>query len=442
MDRRNLKRQSTLAAFWLGVALFAGEAWGFPALVLGEGDALTSVVAGKVVIVRKGRKTVLTVAPEVRSSATRLAVIVPVPGPIEAKNANVADPGLIQNLDDWATPRVVVLKDPDPCPLPGQKQVSEPRVVGVANAQRYDEGDYDFEPLNGQTLSQVKAYLVSLGFKLPPAAEASLKPYLRAKDSLLLGIVRLKAAPAPTARLRPLQVAFESDAYEVPMKLGPLIGSEPVDLTVYAVSDKGRVDTQAGLGAPRAPSGDEIPAAVLLDPTKFYQGMLNELAQKRPGTAVLEYAWPGTWCEPCAADALSYRAWRKLGVFWLPVNVPAAKHVLRGRPAVVSSKMPEVFVTRLHMMYGAKQQKHDLHLKETGDQNNFQARFVVREPFQGKLTCASGSAYTRSLPARREKEALALSRLTGWDMALTRREADAPLPKGAKKTWVDDLWKD
>jgi hypothetical protein len=288
----------------------------------------------------------------------------------------------------------------------------------------------------------VKKYLATLGFKLPATAEAALKPYLHAKASLLLGVVRLKAAPAPTSRLKALQVAYESDAYEVPLRVGPVLGKDPLDLTIYAISDKGRVDTSTGLGAPRAPTGEELPAAVLLEPTKFYQSMLGELARKRPGTAVLEYAWPGTWCEPCAGDALTMRSWRKLGVFWIPANVQVPKHATRGRPAVLSEKNYEVFVTRLHVMYGAKQQKADLALKETGDQNNFQARFVVREPFQGKLTCASGSAYTKALPARREKEALALSRLTGWDMTRTRREAGTPVPAGKAKTWVDDLWQD
>ncbi len=435
MDRRRLKLAVVLA-------LCAGEASAFPALVLGEGDPLTGVVSGKVVIVRQGRKTVLTVAPEVRSSATRLAVLVPVPGPIEEKNANVADPGLLQSLDAWASPRIVVVDDPDPCPLPGQKTKGEPRVVSLANPQRFDEGDYDFETLNGMSVSAVKKYLATLGFKLPPAAEAGLRPYLNAKQSLLLGVVRLKASPAPTSRLKPLQVAYESDAYEVPLRAGPAAFKDPVDLTVYAVSDKGRVDVATSAGAPRAPTGDELPASLLLEPTALYAGMLGELAKKRPGTAILEHAWPGTWCDPCTVDSLTHRVWRKLGVFWIPANTQPAKNNLRGRPAVQSEKNFEVFVTRLHLIYGARQQKADLQLKETGDQNNFQTRFLVRVPFQGKLTCASGSAYSKALPGRREAEAQSLARLTGWDLPTVRREAGTPLPQGKAKTWVDDLWRD
>ena len=34
-------------------------------------------------------------------------------------------------------------------------------------------------------------------------------------------------------------------------------------------------------------------------------------------TVVTEYAWDMAWCDPCAADPLSARELRELGVFWI-----------------------------------------------------------------------------------------------------------------------------
>lgn len=50
----------------------------------------------------------------------------------------------------------------------------------------------------------------------------------------------------------------------------------------------------------------------------------------------LEYAWDMAWCDPCAADPLSYDELRELGVFWLDgrqARGPQAQQVFMTRSA-------------------------------------------------------------------------------------------------------------
>jgi hypothetical protein len=45
---------------------------------------------------------------------------------------------------------------------------------------------------------------------------------------------------------------------------------------------------------------------------------------------------------------------------------------------------------------------------------------VLRHPWSGSANCTAGDNYWRSLPARYQQEADALSNLTGWDVAAIR----------------------
>jgi hypothetical protein len=91
----------------------------------------------------------------------------------------------------------------------------------------------------------------------------------------------------------------------------------------------------------------------------------------------------------------------RLGAFWV---APAA---LTGG---------NVFLTRLHVRYDAAHVPEDLMFQETADRSNFQGRFILRHPYTGQAQCPAGDAYRRSLEARVQREAVTLSRLTGWDL--------------------------
>ena len=147
----------------------------------------------------------------------------------------------------------------------------------------------------------------------------------------------------------------------------------------------------------------------------------------------LEYAWDMNWCDPCAADPLSFEELRNLGVFWASEPTPAAT-LPGGR---------DVFVTRMHIRYDAEHFPEDLVLQETGDRTNFQGRYVLRHPWTGKDECPATEEYRRELTQRQEREAQQLADVTGWGIADIRSQMNlrGAVPDGAgSKTWWEKIW--
>jgi hypothetical protein len=128
------------------------------------------------------------------------------------------------------------------------------------------------------------------------------------------------------------------------------------------------------------------------------------------------------WCDPCAADPLSNKELVELGARWISSDEDTP---FRNR---ASQGGANAYVTRLHVRYDAKSFPEDLTFIETKDRTNFQGRYVLRHPWQGKASCDAGTKYQASLPARFKQEARNLSALTGW----TQSEIEARMEKAGQ----------
>src|SRR5206468_3185031 len=117
--------------------------------------------------------------------------------------------------------------------------------------------------------------------------------------------------------LRPLQMAFETPKFMLPIRLGTLNADGPQELFVYTLTRKGRVET-TNYRTVRLPSDVELPTYVKEEFPQFYRDMFGQQVKKEDMRAVfLEYAWDMGWCDPCAANPLATDELRKLGAFWL-----------------------------------------------------------------------------------------------------------------------------
>jgi hypothetical protein len=120
------------------------------------------------------------------------------------------------------------------------------------------------------------------------------------------------------------------------------------------------------------------------------------------------------WCDPCAADPLSYEQLTELSVSWIKPHKNAGQ---------------DVFVTRLHMRYDKNTFRKDLMFKITGDTTNFQGRFIMNHPFKGKVTCEAGKEYIRQKRVDLRTEALTLHDLTGWNIRQIEKRIRQSVPK-------------
>jgi len=420
--------------------------------------------ASQVVLTRDGDRTVITMANDFRGDPREFAMVIPVPTSITREQIHVADAALVAHLDAFTAPRLVEYFDADPCarlydrraesmalpaaapPAPLASSAQRARNLGVTIEARYTVGEYDILILSAQQSTGLETWLRESGYRIPAGASEVLGSYIRQQMRFFVAKVNLREQSAlGFSTLRPIQVAYESPKFMLPIRLGMVNADGAQELFIYTLTRKGRVES-TNYRTVKLQTDVEIPT-YLKDPAEFgrmYRALFDQQVRREDMRAVFqEYAWDMGWCDPCAADPLSRDQLRQLGVSWLD-DGPGVVRPSMGR----SMPSPQnVFVTRLHVRYDKAHFPEDLVFHETGDRTNFQGRYVLRHAWTGPMACAEGEAYRRELRARQGREAEALASLTGWSLADIRRRQGAGLvpppadPGADAAPWWRKLWK-
>jgi hypothetical protein len=371
------------------------------------------------------------------------AVLVPVPDALEPGQIHVAEHALVDRLDAYTAPRLVEYADRNPCrtqasPDPAERSGALIAVHGLEIEAEQTVGEYDIAILSAERSAGLAGWLRENGYELPDGAEEALAPYTAGGMRFLLVRVNLKEqTKLGYSYLRPLQIAYESDDLVLPIRLGMLNADGPQDLIVLALTRGGRVESTE-YATLEIPSEVDLPLYVAKNPADLYGDMFGTLhAEERAPAVVLEYAWEINACDPCVAKPLSFDELRQLGAFWILEDGP--------RPAAALAK--EVFVTRLHLRYDAKDFPHDLRLRETDNRSRFQSLYVLRHPWIGDASCEAARTYIEGLPRRFEAEAQTLARLTGRplpDIRSRMESAGQPFDPAAiadqQRRWWERLW--
>ena len=446
---RPFLRRLALALPALAMLAAAPQAAAFCGFFVAKGDARLFNEASKVVMVRDGNRTVITMVSDFEGEVSDFAMVVPAPMVLAREQIHVTENAVVEHLDAYSAPRLVEYFDPDPCQpivvlermmaLGAQAPVAmadgaRNKALGVTIEARYLVGEYDILILSASQSDGLVTWLTENGYTLPEGAGPVLGSYIAQGMKFFVARVNLEQhAKQGGGLLRPLQIAFESPDFMLPIRLGMLNSKGSQDLLLYTLTRNGRVET-ANYRTVRMPTDAEIPVMVKERFGETYKALYGQAVAQAGGAAVvLEYAWDMAWCDPCAADPLSAQELRELGVFW--VN-PGTGNRAPGQ---------DVFVTRLHARYDAESFPEDLRLVETGDRSNFQGRYILRHAFAGEMACEAGELYRQSLPQRYEREAQTLASLTGWDIGEIRADMaeygtdPATAPEPVK--WWKSLWK-
>ena len=323
-----------------------------------------------------------------------------------------------------------------PMPMSAAKSIARDRALGVSVEARYTVGEYDIVILSAKESDGLETWLLRNGYKIPKNASAALQPYIRQQLKFFVARVNLdEHAKTGNTWLSPLQFAFESDRFMLPVRLGMLNADGPQDLVVYVLTQKGRVEA-TNYRTVKVPSDAELPTYVRGDFANVYRALFDEQAKKEDLRVVFtEYFWDMSWCDPCAADPLSRQELREAGVFWV---VPPAGIAGSNPPPNAAAPLP-VMLTRLHLRYTRDTLPEDLMFQQTQDRQPFQARYVLRHPWQGDPSaCAAAKPYFDQVRERQEREASTLAGLTGWDVNNIRSKiAFVPV---AEQKWWETLW--
>jgi hypothetical protein len=463
-----MKRRFFGVALALFVAWSAPSVLGFCGFYVAKADTKLFNKASQVVLVRDGDRTVMTMVNDFKGELKEFAVVIPVPTFLQRDQIHVGDKSLVDHLDAYSAPRLVEYFDEDPCRMILMERAmvaqsaavagapigaSRGRSLGVTIEAQYTIGEYDILILSARQSSGLESWLRENGYRIPAGASAVLESYLKQNMRFFVARVNLKEqAKLGFTYLRPLQVAYESPKFMLPIRLGMVNADGAQELFVYALTRKGRVET-TNYRTVKLPSDMDLPGYLKEQGefAKFYKAMFGRQVDKEEMRALfLEYAWDMKWCDPCAADPLSNEELRQLGVFWLdagggPPQPPSAGGVFRQRPFPPAVSAPEVFLTRLHVRYDSAHFPEDFVFQETADRTNFQGRYVLRHGWDGQESCPAAAVYRQGLRDRREGEAQRLASMTGWDLAAIRQKmqlgTDGPRPLPASAKWWERLWK-
>ncbi|GAC1604010.1 MAG: hypothetical protein NVS4B10_16830 [Myxococcales bacterium] len=327
-----------LAALGLALALSslaARPARAFCGFFVGKADAQLFNKSSQVAIVRDGDRTVLTLANDFKGDLTDFALVVPVPAVLQREQIHVGDRQLLQHLDAYSAPRLVEYTDPDPCPRypygppmaaamraksraaeEGARDGRAEVALGVKVEAQYTVGEYDIVLLSAQESNGLETWLVRNGYRMPRKAALALAPYVRQGMKFFVAKVNLKEQrKAGFQELRPIQIAFESPRFMLPIRLGMANAEGPQDLIVYALTRTGRVES-TNYQTAKVPTDVDLPESVQARFGPFYEAAFARAVAAHDQRAVLtEYAWNMASCDPCASPPLSHEELRALGVF-------------------------------------------------------------------------------------------------------------------------------
>ena len=433
----------------------------FCGFYVGKADAKLFNEASQVILARDGDRTVISMRNDFEGDLAEFALVVPVPVVLQKSQIHVGDPKIFERIDAYSAPRLAEYFDPNPCEvrkamrmaqmdaalpasLAKEEKDRRDKALGVTVEATYTIGEYDVVILSATQSNGLEQWLRQNGYNIPPRASKALQPYIRQGLKFFVAKVNLaEQAKTGFSYLRPLQFAFESERFMLPVRLGMLNARGPQDLVIYALTRNGRVET-TNYRTVKLPANVDLPTYTRSEFAQVYKALFETQARREDYRVVwTEYFWDMAWCDPCAADPLSRDELRAAGVFWLDSDEPSigapgySPPIARSRAA--GGAQP-VMLTRLHLRYTPETLPEDLMFQETQDRQNFQTRYVLRNPWKGDMqACAEARLYFDEVAKRQEREAQTLASLTGWDIARIRARMNLePLPHAA---WWERLWR-
>lgn len=423
----------TAAAAGVAIA-FSGAAHAFCGFYVGKADASLFNDASKVVMVRDGERTTISMLNDYQGDLKEFAMVVPVPVVLQKEDVKTPFRALFDRIDAYSAPRLAEYFDPDPCSpvypaAAGMAQSARRMDMSVAKELQRDElgvkieaqytvGPYDIVILSAEQSDGLETWLIQNGYRIPKGASKALAPYIRQGLKFFVARVNLEEqAKSGSEFLAPLQFSFKTEKFMLPIRLGMINARGPQDLVLWVLTKNGRVEA-TNYRTVKLPADIELPTYIKADKehsfAPFYRALFDEQSRREGYRVVFtEYFWDMSWCDPCAANPLSAQELKNLGADWVSGD---------------TRQGAKVMLTRLHVRYTPETFPEDLAFQETADRQNYQTRYVLRHAAKVKPdACPAAREYLLKVATRKEREAQTLASLTGWDVGAIRRKTGLAL---------------
>ncbi len=379
--------------------------------------------ATQVVLMRDGTRTVLSMQNNYQGPPQDFAMVIPVPVVLQKENVKTLARGVFDHIDQLTAPRLVEYWEQNPCPAAmndkgglsgagfgsghgrlGGAHMAAPEASVRVEAQ-FSVGEYDIVVLSATDATALDTWLHQNGYKIPDGAEPYLRPYVQMGMKFFVARVdvskvtfeRVGSGPEQ-AVLSPLRFHFDSEAFNLPVRLG-LINSGGTQDLVVTILARGQRYEVANYDNVAIPTNIDVTDATRREFGAFYTTLFDQTLAKHPHAVVTEYSWSSNSCDPCPTPPLAPRDLQTLGADVLPDHptngfVITRLHARYSKDALGDDLFfraaPPIVGGREFMQSASDSGMAKLERGARADaQNNFQARYVIRHPWTGPIACAN-----------------------------------------------------
>ena len=460
----------------LSLLVLPGAAQAFCGFYVAGGGAALFNNATQVVLMRDGTRTVLSMQNNYQGPAEDFAMVIPVPIVLQKENVKTLARDVFVRIDQLAAPRLVEYWEQDPCVarLRSRQETLEKKGLTSFGSDKggYDEpqvkveaqftvGEYEIVVLSAKDALALEQWLNQNKYKIPAGAEPLFRPYIQQGMKFFVARVDVTKVQFKDgmAMLSPLRVHYDSEKFELPVRLGLINAKDKQDLIIHVLAKNQRYEVANYPNATIPTNIDLVPSAKS-EFGPFYVSLFDRTLKKTPGAVITEYAWQATSCDPCPTAPLTDADMLTFGSDVLPV-----------KPGDPYNPASGFVLTRLHARYDKTSLGEDLIFRaarpivggrefltngkslEQGSKpdsiNNFQARYAIRYPWTGPVACkepvygrwggppsnqvaegtkaAQGTAFIARDPAKVEK--LAESAIAELQVKGLKPEAGKPMRK-------------
>lgn len=421
--------------FLAATAAVPAVAEAFCGFYVAGADAQLFNNATQVVLMREGTRTVMSMQNNYQGPAEDFAMVVPVPAVLQEENVKTLPASIFARVDALSSPRLVEYWEQDPCwrprprrmraksmarrsAMPAAEGAAAPRDYGVTVEAQFAVGEYEIVILSAEDSLGLYDWLKDNRYKIPDGAERVLRPYVSSGMKFFVAKVDIdKVTYDASGRtmLSPLRFHYDSDVFNLPVRLGLLNSRGTQDLIVYILARNQRYEV-ANYENVTIPTNLHVRKRTRQRFGSFYASLFDRTLRQNRGAVVTEYSWQAMKCDPCPGPSAALTG-QELATLGADV-IDGAGQIATPRPGgpqgrrvrrPVMVRGGEFVLTRLHTRYGKRSLGEDLIFKaapplaggrevrnangrlEKGAQsagtNTFQARYIIRHRWRGKVTC-------------------------------------------------------
>ncbi|MFZ5444132.1 MAG: DUF2330 domain-containing protein [Myxococcota bacterium] len=398
--------------------LVAASAHAFCGFYVAGGGAELFNNATQVVLMREGTRTVLSMQNNYQGPPEDFAMVIPVPVVLKKENVKTLKKDIFARVDQLSAPRLVEYWEVDPCWVEPAFDEEDGMMFGVGGLgmrgtakgggglgvkieAQFEVGEYEIVILSAKDALGLDTWLKQNRYRIPEGAEPLFRPYVQQGMKFFVARVNAKKVEFKDgmAQLSPLRFHYDSEKFELPIRLGLINAKTQQDLIVHILAKNQRYEVANHPNVTIPTNIDLVPSAKTEFPY-FYVSLFDRTLKANPGAVVTEYAWQASSCDPCPTSPLTPVDFETLGADVVPS---------KGRVTDPYDLSQGYVLTRLHARYDKASLGEDLVFRaakpivggrefltdgkslEQGFRpdsfNNFQARYAIRYPWTGEVKC-------------------------------------------------------